>query len=130
MRTKQWYAVHVMNLRENIGSSPDNRPRAEESILVVKASSRGKAERAARRTGKLEAKLSRILNLGDGEVYQVTFMGIRKVEALDEKITRPGHGTIVTYIEYDVQNISSPEELISKFRSLESDTNFDVTLKI
>jgi uncharacterized protein DUF4288 len=108
-----WYAAHLIEYFKLIDAPQDRYP-VFENVVLIKADSRDEAFEKAEKIGKRDYDDgdSDSGTTIDGQPARVVFGGVRVIVECRDSEKRPGHGTEVTYSEFEVKGENNLQKLI------------------
>ncbi|MEO8608309.1 MAG: DUF4288 domain-containing protein [Chloroflexota bacterium] len=106
-----WYAAHLIQYFQ-LRDEPQDHYKAWENIVLIQADSTEEAFKMARAIGTERfGDIDDTLRLDDKPAKSV-FGGVRKLVDCEDKDLHPGHGTEVTYFEFELDSEEGLKQLI------------------
>lgn len=122
-----WFAAHIIMFVQ-LKKKKQRRFPVWENIVLVQANSEVQAFQKAERKGRLEEGDDDGSFTWGGEAATWVFAGVRKLTMCEDFETRPGDGTEVTYVEFELESLGAVRKLArSQAVTFRSKEQFRVT---
>ena len=111
----KWYAAHIINAmrrRDGVGAIT-----VFENVYLIKAKSDGEAQEKAKQIANSEIVADSSLEINGMPADQIRCV-VRKVVSISnpdppQYEKRPYHGSEITYLEYEIDNVKTIDHLIA-----------------